>query len=112
MTPMEPTNQSAVISHCMPVGGGVRSSVTWISTDVLAWTSGTQMTTSTVAIATRTTSEARRRVVPPPWGPRSMERTLWLHDVRTTPPGTDVSSVTVDVAEPMTFMSEGPAVVL
>ena len=75
MTPMEPTNHSAVISQWIPEGGGVMSSVTWISTEVLAWTRGTQITTSTAAMPTRTASEARRRVVPPPWGPRSRDRT-------------------------------------
>ena len=94
MTPMDPTNHSAVISQWIPEGGGVMSSVTWISTEVLAWTSGTQITTSTAAMPTRTASEARRRVVPPPWGPRRRERTRWLQDVWPTSSGTDVSSVT------------------
>ena len=81
MTPIDPTNHSAVISQWIPEGGGVMSSVTWISTEVLAWTSGTQITTSTAAMPTRTASEARRRVVPPPWGPSRRERTRWLHGV-------------------------------
>ncbi len=75
MTPIDPTNQSAVISQWMPEGGGVTSSVTWISTEVFAWAKGTQITTSTTARPMRTASEARRRVVPPPWGPRRRERT-------------------------------------
>ena len=100
MTPMDPTNQSAVISQWMPEGGGVMSSVTWISTEVLACTRGTQITTSTAAMPTRTASEARRRVVPPPWGPRSSERTRWLQGVWPMSPGTDVSSVPARRAVP------------
>ena len=81
MTPMDPRNHSAVISQWMPEGGGVMSSVTWISTEVLAWTSGMQITTSTAAMPTRTASEARRRVVPPPCGPSRRERTRWFQGV-------------------------------
>ncbi len=93
MTPMEPTNHSAVISQWMPEGGGAMSSVTWISTEVFAWASGTQITTSTAAMPTRTASEARRRVVPPPWGPRRRERARWLQAECPTSSGMDVSSV-------------------
>ena len=53
ITPIDPTNQSAVISQWMPVGGGVMSSVRWISNEVLACARGTQITTSTVATPTR-----------------------------------------------------------
>jgi hypothetical protein len=110
VTPREPTNQIAVMSHRMPEGGGVTNSVMWISTDVLASTRGTQITSSTVAMPTRTASEARRRVVPPPCGPRTSERTRWLHEVWPTSPGTGVGSLAVPVvagaAVPMIFMSE------
>ena len=107
MTPMDPRNHSAVISQSRPEGGGVMSSVTWISTEVLACTRGTQITTSTTATPTRTASEARRRVVPPPWGPRRSERTRWLQLVCPTSSGRDVSSLAAGAGEPMIFMSEG-----
>ena len=53
------------------------------------------MTTSTAAMPTRTASEARRRVVPPPCGPRSRERTRWLHGRVADVAGTDVSLAAV-----------------
>ena len=43
ITPIDPRNHSAVISQSIPEGGGVMSSVTWISTEVLACTRGTQI---------------------------------------------------------------------
>ena len=53
ITPKDPRNHRAVISQSIPEGGGVTSSVTWISKEVLAWTSGMQIATSTVAMPTR-----------------------------------------------------------
>jgi hypothetical protein len=77
ITPNDPACQSAATSQRIPVGGGESSWSSRISTDVLARISGMVIPTSRIAVPSRTASEARRRVVPPPGGPSTSERSRW-----------------------------------
>ena len=120
VTPTEPTNHSAVISQRTPLGGGVSSSATWISTEVLASARGTKMMTRAMARPTRMASDARRRAAPPPRGPRTSERTRWLHGAWSASPGSGASARSPSPApspsparssspaRPMTFMAGRP----
>jgi hypothetical protein len=78
MTPAEPSQKTEVTSQLMAAGGGHTARTMLSSTAELARMTGMDTRTTTTAIASRKASDARRRVVPPPRGPSTVDRSRCL----------------------------------
>ena len=74
MTPAEPSQYAAVTSHRIAGGGGFRAWTMPSSRAELARMTGMDTATTMTANPNRKASDARRRVVPPPRGPRTTAR--------------------------------------
>jgi hypothetical protein len=74
MTPAEPSQKTVVTSQLMAAGGGCTARTTLSSAAELARMTGMDTSTTTTASVSRNASDARRRVVPPPRGPSTVDR--------------------------------------
>ena len=74
MTPAEPSQKTEVTSQLMAAGGGCTARTMLSSAAELACMTGIDTSTTTTASPSRNASDARRRVVPPPRGPSTVDR--------------------------------------
>ena len=82
MTPADPSQKTDVTSQLIAAGGGCMNRTMRSSAAELACMTGMDTATTTIANPSRNTSDARRRVVPPPCGPSTAARRRWASRCR------------------------------